>query len=63
VSQSAISKAAAAMGRKGGAAKVPKGFASPRVQRRAQRTRELNRAKKKLSKTLQSEKDGYKCKP
>jgi hypothetical protein len=41
--QSAISKAAAAMGRKGGSVKCSKGFASPRVMAKALATRKRNK--------------------
>jgi hypothetical protein len=48
MTQSAISKAAAAMGRKGGSVKCAKGFASRRVQAKAQKTRRINNAIKKI---------------
>jgi hypothetical protein len=44
--QSAISAAAAAMGRIGGAVRCAKGFASKRVQKKAQLSREINRLNK-----------------
>jgi len=46
MTKSAISKAAAAMGRKGGKVKCRKGFACPHVQRRAQKARRIKREEK-----------------
>jgi hypothetical protein len=43
-------KAAQALGRKGGKARVPKGFASPEVMAKALETRRTNREQKRLQK-------------
>jgi hypothetical protein len=59
--QSEISKAASAMGKIGGSVKCAKGFASRRVQAKAQKTRRINNAKKTIEISVLSKNNSYKC--